>query len=176
MNSAEDQYRRSLALFNLASKDYNKARLDEAMYNAQPSSVQAVTDIHAQNVADMLLQKEEAKRDFDRCKLRRDELLGVETAEEEKAEEEKVEEEKVAEEEAVEIGSSSGSSSSTSSGDDSNWDDDNEEEERDWTARPANEDPLFFHRSKHLIHRCSSQATFAAIRRSISKMMPVSEQ
>ena len=135
MNSAEDQYRRSLALFNLASKDYNKARLDEAMYNAQPSSVQAVTDIHAQNVADMLLQKEEAKRDFDRCKLRRDELLGVETAEEEK-----VEEEKVAEEEAVEIGSSSGSSSSTSSGDDSNSDDDIEEEERDWTARPANED------------------------------------
>ena len=139
MTSAEDQYRRSLALFQLASKDHNKALLDEAMYNAQPSSLEAVSEIHAQNVKEMFLQKEETKRDFDRCKRRRNELLGVEMA----AEEEKVEE-MIAEEEVVEVDSSSdsssSSSSSTSSHDDSNSEDEDEEEEQDWTASPADDD------------------------------------
>ena len=145
MTSAEDQYKKPLALYQLASKDYNKALLDEVMYNAQTSFVKVVSEIHNENVKEMLLQKEEAKRDFDRCKRRREKLLGIEMAAEEiKVGEEKVKEEKVVEEVVVEVGSSSDSSSSSSSSTlshaDSNSDKEDEEEEQDWTESSADAD------------------------------------
>jgi len=72
--TAEDQHRKVMALYNIASNDYDQARLRCLLYKNFPGAVQEVVELHEHNVADKTTCRESAKRELNQLEKAKDKV------------------------------------------------------------------------------------------------------